>query len=249
MQAPAFSPLYMQIKALILKGLEAGEWKPGDMIPSEIELAKRYQVSQGTVRKALDALTAEKHFMRRQGRGTFVSTHAEPQTQFRFIKLVPDTVLSGATCKPPEANTTQRQILFFKPLQAPKRIAAQLQIKTLMQVFQIRRVLTLDQKPTVLEDIWLPAATFKGMSLELLCSAQGSMYELFESKFSVRMVHAVEQIKAVLADPEQARLLEVDDQTPLLRVLRTAYTYQSLPMEFSECHYLTIRHHYLNVLK
>src|SRR6185369_4906408 len=74
---PAFSPLYQQIKGLILQSLQAGGWKPGEAIPSEMELAARFRVSQGTVRKAIDELAAENLVVRRQGKGTFVSTHAE----------------------------------------------------------------------------------------------------------------------------------------------------------------------------
>ncbi|MGN5479378.1 GntR family transcriptional regulator [Cupriavidus basilensis] len=65
-----FSPLYQQIKALITRSLQSGEWKPGEMIPSEMELASRYKVSQGTVRKAIDELAAENLVARRQGKGT-----------------------------------------------------------------------------------------------------------------------------------------------------------------------------------
>ena len=56
---PAFSPLYQQIKALLVQGLQGGEWKPGEAIPSEIELAARFRVSQGTVRKAIDELAMQ----------------------------------------------------------------------------------------------------------------------------------------------------------------------------------------------
>ena len=87
---PAFSPLYRQIKGLILKSLQAGEWKPGESIPSEMDLATRFRVSQGTVRKAIDELAAENLLVRRQGKGTFVATHAEQHVQYRFLKLVPD---------------------------------------------------------------------------------------------------------------------------------------------------------------
>ncbi len=72
-----FSPLYQQIKALITQSLQSGEWKPGELIPSEVELANRFKVSQGTVRKAIDELAAENLVMRRQGKGTFVATHHE----------------------------------------------------------------------------------------------------------------------------------------------------------------------------
>jgi len=88
--APAFSPLYQQIKGLILQSLQSGEWKPGEGIPSEIELAARYRVSQGTVRKAIDELANDNLLVRRQGKGTFVATHAEQQVQYRFLKLLPD---------------------------------------------------------------------------------------------------------------------------------------------------------------
>src|SRR5688500_18338794 len=89
---PAFSPLYQQIKGLILQSLQAGEWKPGEAIPSEMELAARFRVSQGTVRKAIDELAAENLVVRRQGKGTFVATHAEQHVQYRFLKLVPDEI-------------------------------------------------------------------------------------------------------------------------------------------------------------
>ena len=91
-ESPTFSPLYQQIKNLIVQGLEAGEWRPGEAIPSEAELAVRFRVSQGTVRKAVDEMAAENLLIRRQGKGTFVATHADPRAFFRFLRLVP---LSG----------------------------------------------------------------------------------------------------------------------------------------------------------
>src|SRR5882672_9125598 len=85
-----FTPLYKQIKQLLVQDLDRGAWKPGEMIPSEFELAARFQVSQGTVRKAIDELAAENLLLRRQGKGTFVATHHEPKAQFRFLRLSPD---------------------------------------------------------------------------------------------------------------------------------------------------------------
>ena len=89
--APSFRPLYEQIKVLLTNSLVAGEWRPGEAIPSEMDLAARYHVSQGTVRKAIDALAAENIVVRRQGRGTFVASHAEPSWQYRFLRLRPDS--------------------------------------------------------------------------------------------------------------------------------------------------------------
>ena len=89
-QAANFSPLYQQIKDLLLESLQAGEWQPGQPIPSEMDLAERYKVSQGTVRKAIDALAAENVVVRHQGKGTFVASHREDAVQFRFLRLVWD---------------------------------------------------------------------------------------------------------------------------------------------------------------
>src|SRR5215218_432185 len=88
LQTPAFSPLYLQIKGLILQSPQQGEWKPGEAIPSEMDLAARFRVSQGTVRKAIDELAAENLVLRRQGKGTFVATHSEQHVQYRFLKLM-----------------------------------------------------------------------------------------------------------------------------------------------------------------
>ena len=86
-ESPTFSPLYRQIKNLILQSLEGGEWRPGDVIPSETELALRYNVSQGTVRKAIDEMAADNLLVRRQGKGTFVASHSDPRAFFRFLRL------------------------------------------------------------------------------------------------------------------------------------------------------------------
>src|SRR5258708_5994058 len=77
--APAFQPLYRQIKTLITQSLVSGEWRPGDLIPSEIELASRFSVSQGTVRKAIRELADQNLLVRQQGQGTFLASHVEEQ--------------------------------------------------------------------------------------------------------------------------------------------------------------------------
>ena len=239
---PSFSPLYQQIKGLILQSLQAGEWRPGELIPSEMELAARFKVSQGTVRKAIDELAAENLVMRRQGKGTFVATHAAQQVQYRFLKLHPDT---GDLQKEGRA---QRSILECKRVRASAEVARLLQLKSGDAVIQARRVLTLSGTPTIVEDIWLPGHAFKDLSAEQMCSYQGPTYAMFELEFGVRMVRADEKIRAVLPDEEQANLLQVSTSTPLLSVERVAYTYNDIPMELRRGIYRTDTHHYRNEL-
>jgi GntR family transcriptional regulator len=240
--APAFSPLYQQIKTLILRSLQAGEWKPGEPIPSEIELAARFRVSQGTMRKAIDELAAENLVVRRQGKGTFVATHAEQHVQYRFLKLVPD---DG---DPNTEGPAERTIVDCRRQRASAEVARALALRTGDAVLQVRRVLAYGGVPTILEDLWLPAAAFKGLTAERLDEWHGPMYSLFETEFGVRMVRAEEKIRAVLPDQEQAALLQVGANTPLLSVERVAHTYHDTPMELRRGLYRTDTHHYRNEL-
>ena len=239
---PAFSPLYQQIKGLILQSLQSGEWKPGESIPSEIELAGRYRVSQGTVRKAIDELASDNLLVRRQGKGTFVATHAEQHVQYRFLKLVPDTGSLDSE------GPAQREIVDCKRLRATADIARALALRSGDPVLQVRRVLSFAGAPTILEDLWLPGNPFKGLTAERLSDYHGPMYALFETEFGVRMVRAEEKIRAVLPDPTQQTLLQVGSGTPLLSVERVAYTYNDTPMELRRGLYRTDKHHYHNVL-
>jgi len=236
--APAFSPLYQQIKGLILNSLRAGEWKPGESIPSETDLAVRYRVSQGTVRKAIDELASENLLLRRQGKGTFVATHAEQQVQFRFLRLVPDSGTRGSE------GPAQRNIIECRRARANGDISRALALRSGDQVLQVRRVLSFGGVPIILEDIWLPAAPFKGLTAERLSNYQGPMYALFETEFNVRMVRAQERIRAIAATSAMAALLNIDTGTPLLSVERIAYTYHDEPMELRRGYYLTDTHHY-----
>jgi GntR family transcriptional regulator len=239
---PAFSPLYQQIKGLILQSLQAGEWKPGEAIPSEMELAARFRVSQGTVRKAIDELAAENLLVRRQGKGTFVATHSEQQVRYRFLKLMPDTgELAGE-------GPAQRAVLECKRVRASAEVARSLALRTGDPVVQVRRVLSFAGTPTILEDMWLPGNTFKGLNAEQMAGYHGPTYAMFEVEFGVRMVRAEEKIRAVAADAASAALLKVEQQTPLLSVERIAYTYNDVPMELRRGLYRTDMHHYRNEL-
>jgi GntR family transcriptional regulator len=237
---PAFSPLYQQIKALIMRGLQAGEWKPGEAIPSELDLAARFRVSQGTVRKAIDELAAENLLVRRQGKGTFVATHSEEKIQYRFLRLQPE---GGGDPVP-----MQRQFLDCRRIPAPADVARALELRAGEMTVEIRRLLSQQGQPIVLDDIWLPAQLFKGLTAQRMEEYKGPLYGLFESEFGVRMIRAEERIRAVAADDEVAGLLGVPVGFPLLSVERLSLTYGDKPVELRRGFYNTTTHHYRNEL-
>jgi len=237
--SPTFSPLYQQIKALITQSLQSGEWKPGELIPSEVELAARYKVSQGTVRKAIDELAAENLVVRRQGKGTFVASHNEARAHFRFLKLMPD---EGVPHQP------GHEYLEVKRIRAAAEVARLLDLKSGDAIVYIKRLMTFDGAPTILEELWLPGQLFKGLTAERLAEYKGPMYGLFESEFGTRMIRASEKIRAVAADAGAAGHLKVPEGTPLLCVDRTSFTYGDKAVELRRGLYLTAQHHYQNEL-
>ncbi len=245
--APSFSPLYQQIQQRLVQSLQAGEWLPGGAIPSESELATRYRVSQGTVRKAIDELAAGNLLVRRQGKGTFVATHAEQATQYRFLRLMPDEGGDAGL---------QRQMLECRRMRAPAEVSRLLALKPGDAAVQVRRLLLArvsneapaGLQPVVLDDLWLPGGLFKGLTAERLVAWRGPLYRLFEAEFAVHMVRAEEKLRAVAAGAEEAALLAVPLGTPLLSVERLAYTYGDKPVELRRGLYHTAHHHYRNQL-
>ena len=222
-----------------MQSLEAGEWRPGEAIPSEIELAARYKVSQGTVRKAVDELAAEKYLLRRQGKGTFVATHDEARAQFRFLRLMPD---EGGQEWPAS------RLLDCKRARASAEIARLLELNAGDGVVILRRVLSFSDEPTVFEQIYLPGTLFKNLNAAIFNEYKGSMYKLFETEFGTRMIRAEEKIRAVAADAAAAELLRVPRDTPLLCVERVAFSYGEKPVEFRRGYYRTDQHYYRNDL-
>jgi GntR family transcriptional regulator len=238
--APTFQPLYAQIKSLMMRSLEAGEWRPGQAIPSETELASRFGVSQGTVRKALDVLSAENLVVRRQGKGTFVATHSEESSAFfRFLRIRPN---DGSEEYPVS------RLLEVRRAKASADVARLLELRPGDGVLVLRRLLEYSGEPVVLDEMVLPASLFRGLTKAKYDAYQGSMYGFFETQFGVRMLRATERLRAIAADRATATALRVEPGTPLLAVERVAFTYGGRPVEWRRGLCATARHHYFNEL-
>ncbi len=238
-ETPAFRPLYEQIKILLTQSLVAGEWKPGEAIPSEIELASRFNVSQGTVRKAIDELASEHILMRRQGKGTFVASHNEPGYFYRFLRVMPD---GGEKLHP-------RNLFFgLERAKAHGESARALGLAPDTPTITFKRVMSFDGRPMILDEIVFDAHQFPGLTLAELEEFNGSVYSFYETVFGVRMIRAEERLRAVAADGMAAAHLKVPAGTPLLCVDRIAFTYGDKPVEWRRGLCLTDGFSYFNEL-
>ncbi|QWT45849.1 GntR family transcriptional regulator [Azospira inquinata] len=237
--SPTFSPLYRQIKDLMVRSLELGEWGPGDAIPSESELAARFSVSQGTVRKAIDEMAAENLLVRRQGKGTFVSTHNDPRSLFRFLRLQPNEgEIDQSISEPVECWRAK----------AGQDVSRVLGLAVGTPITILRRLLSFDGEPALVDEIYLPSDLFPDLSLDVLQHNDMSLYRLYENRYGVRMIRAEERIRAIAADKVNGELLKVPEGSPLLLVERVAFTYGNKPVEWRRGFYATNRYHYFNEL-
>lgn len=240
---PSFLPLYAQIKQLITRSLDEGEWQPGAVIPSEMALAQRYQVSQGTVRKAIDALVTENMLVRHQGKGTFVSTHADDGTNYRFLRL---RNLAD------EQEYPHSTFIGFGRGKADAYLAKRLDIRSGSALVLMQRMLAFSGAPVVYDDIRLPAKLLKGISSALVedhvNAHKGTLYSLYETRYQIRIIAAHERIRAALADAHIAPLLGVAAGAPLLCVERVAFTYKNQPVEWRMSYINTEQHYYFDEL-
>jgi GntR family transcriptional regulator len=215
-----FRPLYRQARDLLVKRIVDGEWPPGAALPSESELAADLGVSQGTIRKALDELEAEKFVVRRQGKGTFVARHDEARILFQFFKLIPD---SG------QSEFPESQILGVETDGADTRAAAALALRSGTRIVRIERLRSLAGRVCIVERIVLPRSLFPGIEKRVL---PNNLYELYRSDFGVTMVRASEKLKAVAATRREAKHLGLAAGAPLLSIDRTAIAADGRPAEW-----------------
>lgn len=231
---PGFKPLYLQVKKLLTERIIQASWKPGSMIPSEQKLAEELGVSQGTVRKALDAMTDEKLLVRRQGRGTFVAEHDQERILFQFFKMTPD---EGARRLPDSVDVTiERQT-------SNVTIANRLALKKNKDLWCIKRCRTLDGDPVIYEIIHIPYSLLPG--LDGLDEIPNNLYEAYANVSGGTIGRARERIKAVNADKAIADRLNCPEHHALLEIHRTAFGLDGTPLEDRLSYCLTDNYHYL----
>jgi len=232
-----YRPLYRRVKDALVRRIAEGQWVAGQLIPSETQIAQELGVSQGTVRKALDDMTAENLLVRRQGKGTFVARHDEARILFQFFKLNPD---DG------EKTFPESEVLSLAKEPAGDAAAARLGIGPAEETLRIRRVRSMAGERAIVETIVLPAALFPGLAD---AAVPNNLYGLFSTRYGVTVAHAQERLKAVAASAADARALGIRAGTPLLAIDRLAEAIDGRIVEWRYSLCRTERFHYLSDLR
>jgi GntR family transcriptional regulator len=220
-------PLYAKVHAALVERIRSGEWKAGELIPNEFEIAAEFKVSQGTARKAISALADENLVVRRQGRGTYVYEHTPDDILLRFLNFF-DSV--GQQIAP--GNRSTRREVSRASLAERKALS----LPAAARVIRFDRIRTRGRKPFITECVVLPERMFPGLADST--DIPDSFYDIFQKTYGVLVTRTDERLTATVADKEAARELAIAAGTPLLRIERTAYTLDNRAVEWrvSLCH-------------
>lgn len=233
-QGPSYQPLYKQVEEVVTQLIVEQRWKPGEMLPSEFQLADEFNVSQGTVRKALNTLTGAKILERKQGVGTFVSEHTGQNVLYRFFPLVAD----GKKPELPISETIARKI---EPAQG--EVAEQLQLNAGEDVVVLSRRRNIDGEACILEDIYLPKKYFEGLMDEP--EIPHTLYHFYQTNYHHTVQDITDRIKAILASASDARQLGITANEPLLMFTRLAKSLNGQLIEYRITRCRSDHYHYL----
>ncbi|KAA8743429.1 GntR family transcriptional regulator [Pseudomonas koreensis] len=216
-------PLYQRLRDQLADQIANNRWRPGEAIPTEAALSAEYQLSTGTVRKAIDALVSEGILERQQGRGTFIRRAQFQSSLFRFFRF---QTVSG------ERQVPESRILSIEPVAAPSAVAQALGLPVDAPVIRIVRVRLLDVKPVLAEEIWLPRQRFQAL-LEIDLSREGPLlYPIYEEVCGQVVASAEETLTAESVNDVHARLLQVAVNSPVIVIERLARDYAGSPLEW-----------------
>ena len=210
-------PAYKQIQSTIVKRVERGLLKPGDLVDSERELARIHGVSLMTARHALIALEREGLVVRRRGAGTFV---APPKIHFNKLMSYTEQ-MSG------RGLASSSRVLSFGVIHTEQEIAARLALPATGQLVKLERLRLSGDEPFALETCYFSAHEFAGLTRARL--DRGSLFSILEHDFGFEIAHADEEVDATNADAQTARLLDIGVGAAVLRIRQKIYSTRGRP--------------------
>jgi GntR family transcriptional regulator len=224
---PAGAPLYKKVKLELVQALQRGDWRPGDAIPSEKRLSEIFNISIGTLRKAVDELTEEKLLIRHQGRGTFVAIQNMRDFTRAFKRLHPS--------KPENVDDLEElhnvSVTELQKIQAKQEEAKDLGLNLGAEVYRIRLKHLLENTPVALEQVIIPAHRFPNLDTDLVQRFGGNLYQLYQESYATTVLKVQDMVGSEPLNQGLANLLNCEEKQPIVHVKRVAWSYQNDPVE------------------
>ena len=220
-------PRYYQLKEIMREKIRVGEWKPGDLIPSERELGELYGISRMTARQAIMELVNEGLFYREQGKGTFVSQHKITQQLIHLTGFTEDIKARG--------QRPGTRVLSAAMCPADEETASRLRIEVGQMIYCLHRIRLADGEPLAVERSHLSFSGCERLLEEDF--AQHSLYRTLEAKYGIMLVEAEQELEASVVGEDEAHLLNLAVGSPVLLTRRTTYTERDMPAEYARSTY------------
>lgn len=232
------APLYKEVRHQILQCLIKGEWKPGERLPAESALAKRFGVAISTVRAGVGELSAAGVLIRRQGKGTFVARHDPHSQHFRFSNIYDSRQ---------KKISTAREITSMRKVRADRKTIDLLALNPdgELWVHQIRCISRINAQPVGMMELVLPVALFPNLRRQTIESVGENLYSVYQRTCGVTVLRMEERVSARTADAPVAKTLKLRIGHPVLQVERIAYTFNNVPVEIRRRTYEGMEYHYL----
>lgn len=217
--------LYYQLKQILINKIVSNEWKPGDKIPTELELCKQYELSRITVRQALSELVNEGYLIRKQGKGTFVSLPRMEQNLMSFYSFTEEFRKRG--------YKVHNKVLDFKVLPADEKIQKKLNLDTPQKdVYYFIRLRYANDVVIAMESTYLPFHCFPDLTKEDIESH--ALYDIMRNKYGIIPDSAEEIFGATMLQTEQAKYFELKKGLPALEIERVTYGKEKDIIEYTE---------------
>ena len=207
-----FRPIHMSIRDDLVSRIKSGEYGPGDRLPTENELTKKFQTSKSPVRQALDILRMEGVIYRHPGRGTFVSPNLG-DTGSWTLGSIQDIIGLG--------SQTRFQLHDFTPGQISEELNEVFNVRK-GKFVRIQGVRLLKDKPLYYLTVFLPHHIGKKLHADDI--ADSPVIVALEKKLNIRLKKCIQNISAAAADAKLGRILEIPKGSPVLSIERLYFT-------------------------
>ena len=217
-------PLYVQLRDALQNQIAQGAWVPGDQLPGDQELCEVYNVSRTVVRQALQELSFQGSIVRHRGRGTFVAEPKISSTSLvhSLMGFHEDMVERGLAM--------QNEVLEKVMLPVNPKIAKYLELENLAPVVKLERLRFVEAEPIVHVTSYLPYDLCPTIMTADL--SEQSLYAFLETECNLRIARGRRRIEAVAVHEPEARLLQIENGSPVIRMESVSYLQDGRPIEY-----------------
>ncbi|TMV64264.1 phosphonate metabolism transcriptional regulator PhnF [Thioclava sp. BHET1] len=218
----ARSPLWKTIATTLQSEIAAGQYMPGDKLPTEAELSARFGVNRHTVRQAVGSLAEAGLVHSRRGAGVFVASHPLDYPIGRRVRFHRNLALGG--------HTPAREITRLETRRADAKESDRLSLPASARVHVYEGISFSDGVPIGLFRSVFPAERFPGLTEEL--QQNPSITQALSKQGLADYVRVETRVTAKLANATQALALKLREGAPILRCDALNADYSGMPVEF-----------------